>query len=384
MSEKPKRKKISWRQYISMVFLMLIGGVCGFLMVAYIEGAATKETALWIEILSLFGLLISMYIAFFVQVVIHEAGHLVFGKLSGYTFSSFRVFSFMWIKEKNKIRFRRLSLAGTGGQCLMVPPDMNDGKIPVVLYNMGGSIMNILVSLLFLVLFALTAEEPYLSLVMLISAVVGFAFAIMNGVPMRLGTMDNDGYNAFALRKNSDAMRGFWVQLRANEQIASGVRLKDMPEAWFVVPSDAEMKNSMVAVIGVFACNRLIDEHRFEDADQLMAHLLDIDSGIVGLHRNLLICDRLFCELIGENKSDTVEALRSEEQQKFMKSMKNFPSVLRSQYTYALLAKKDFKQANEVETQLEKCAKSYPYPSEIQAERELIEIAKIAADREQR
>lgn len=384
MSEKPKRKKISWRQYISMVFFMLIGGVCGFLMVAYIEGAATKETALWIEILSLFGLLISMYIAFFVQVVIHEAGHLVFGKLSGYTFSSFRVFSFMWIKEKNKIRFRRLSLAGTGGQCLMVPPDMNDGKIPVVLYNMGGSIMNILVSLLFLVLFALTAEEPYLSLVMLISAVVGFAFAIMNGVPMRLGTMDNDGYNAFALRKNSDAMRGFWVQLRANEQIASGVRLKDMPEAWFVVPSDAEMKNSMVAVIGVFACNRLIDEHRFEDADQLMAHLLDIDSGIVGLHRNLLICDRLFCELIGENKSDTVEALRSEEQQKFMKSMKNFPSVLRSQYTYALLAKKDFKQANEVETQLEKCAKSYPYPSEIQAERELIEIAKIAADREQR
>ena len=32
--------------------------------------------------------------------VIHEGGHLVFGLLTGYKFSSFRIMSFMWVKEK--------------------------------------------------------------------------------------------------------------------------------------------------------------------------------------------------------------------------------------------------------------------------------------------
>lgn len=50
-----------------------------------------------------------------------------------------------------------------------------------------------------------------------------------NGIPMRLGTVDNDGYNAFSIRKNSASMRAFRVQLKVNEQIAKGVRIKDMP-----------------------------------------------------------------------------------------------------------------------------------------------------------
>ena len=149
MSGKPKKKKIAWQQYIAMAFYMLIGGVCGILMANYIDGFG-MERPVHEEILSLAGLLLGMYAAIFVQLIIHEAGHLVFGWLSGYQFSSFRIFSFMWVKEDGKLRLRRLSIAGTGGQCLMSPPNMADGRIPLVLYNLGGSIMNIIAGLLFL------------------------------------------------------------------------------------------------------------------------------------------------------------------------------------------------------------------------------------------
>lgn len=40
---------------------------------------------------------------------------------------------------------------------------------------------------------------------------------MMNGIPMRMGTVDNDGYNAFALSKNKEAVEAFWVQLKVAE-----------------------------------------------------------------------------------------------------------------------------------------------------------------------
>ena len=62
-----------------------------------------------------------------------------------------------------------------------------------------------------------------------------------------------------------------------------------------------------------------------------------------------------------------------------MKSMKTYPSVLRTQYVYALLARKDLAEAAKIKEKFEQCAKTYPYTSEIQSERELIEIAEQEA-----
>ena len=41
--------------------------------------------------------LIELYLAIFLQVVIHELGHLTFGLLTGYKFLSYRVLNFMII-----------------------------------------------------------------------------------------------------------------------------------------------------------------------------------------------------------------------------------------------------------------------------------------------
>ena len=257
----------------------------------------------------------------------------------------------------------------------MAPPDMKNGKIPLVLYNLGGSFINIIVGGLFLVGYLAFSDIPFLSPILLIFTAVGFMIAMMNGIPMRMGTVDNDGYNAFALSRNKEAVEAFWVQLKVAEQSAKGVRLKDMPAEWFAVPTDEAMKNSMVATRCVFICNRLMDEEKFEEADALMAHLLQIESGIVGLHRALLLCDRIYVELIGENRREVIESMLTKEQTKFMKAMKRFPSVLRTQYVLALLSEKDTAKAETIKNDFEKAVKSYPYPHEIDSERELMRIA---------
>ena len=368
-----RRRKIVWQQYIGMAFMMLIGAICGFIMVWYIDNPSA-DTPLYQEILSLAGLFLGMYVALFFHMIVHEAGHLVFGLMTGYKFCSFRIASFMWLKENGKLKMKRLTLAGTGGQCLMTPPDMKDGKIPLVLYNLGGSFINIIIGALFLVGYLIFSDIPFLSPILLIFAAVGFMTAMMNGIPMRMGTVDNDGYNAFALSRNKEAVEAFWVQLKVAEQSSKGVRLKDMPTEWFSVPTDEAMKNSMVATRCVFTCNRLMDEEKFEEADALMAHLLEIESGIVGLHHDLLMCDRIYVELIGQNRTEVIASMMTKEQKKFMKAMKRFPSVLRTQYALAVLEEKNVLKAETIKGDFDKAAKSYPYPHEIESERELMRI----------
>ena len=105
-----KRRKIVWQQYIGMAFMMLIGAICGFIMVWYIDNSSA-DAPLYQEILSLAGLFLGMYVALFFHMIVHEAGHLVFGLMTGYKFCSFRIASFMWLKENGKLKMKRLTLS---------------------------------------------------------------------------------------------------------------------------------------------------------------------------------------------------------------------------------------------------------------------------------
>lgn len=289
--EKKKKRKIPWQTGLMFLSFLALGGVCGVVIARHMDTISAPDQTLG-ETLSFFaGMILVLYALLLLQIVVHEGGHLLFGLLSGYRFSSFRVASFMWIRQEGKLRFRRLSLAGTGGQCLMDPPDLVDGKLPVVLYNLGGSILNLLSAVLSLILWRLTLDLAFWPVVFLMSALIGVVFALVNGIPLRMGAVDNDGHNALSLGKDPAALRAFWIQMKMAALQTQGVRLKDMPEEWFAVPDEAGMQNSLVAVLAVFRCNRLMDEHRFQTAREEMGKLLAGQSALMGIYRNLLTCD---------------------------------------------------------------------------------------------
>lgn len=319
-------------------------------------------------------LIIAVYTSMFAQIIVHEAGHLVFGLLTGYKFISFRIFNIMFIKEDEQIKLKKYSLAGTAGQCLLSPPDSNNGKLPVVLYNLGGVFMNIISCLICIGLYFAFKSIPFLAELIIIFAFFGFITAITNGMPIKMKTVNNDGSNTLELIGNENARNAIFIQMKIVEKSSKNVRLKDMPEEWFTLQSDEDIKNSLNATINVFACNRLVDAHKFDEADMLMKHLLESDNGVVGLHKKLMICDRIFIELITENRKEVLKNMLDKEQQRFMKQMKNYPSVIRTEYLYALLAEKNIEKAEKLKAQFEKCAEKYPYPSGIESERELIEI----------
>ena len=376
--KKPKSKGQSW---IAVLLSLLLGGCAGVLILNYLiplgKGLSLGQRLLLFA-LSLF----SFYVAMLLQIIIHEAGHLVFGLLTGYRFLSFRVFSLMLVRVDGKLRFRRYSLAGTGGQCLMIPPPLRDGTMPVLLYNFGGAILNLVTSALFFALSLLLPPSSFLRLFLRLLALVGVYYALTNGIPLHLGPVDNDGSNALSLLRSREAVQAFWIQLKVNEQIAKGVRTKDMPADWFALPSEEELQRSSLSVaIGVLAANRLMDQHRFAEADALMERLLGMESRLPGLYRGQLTCDRVFVELIGPNRPEILEGFLSKEQQKLMKAMKTNLSVLRTAYALALLSEKDAAKAQRLAADFDRVAARCPYPCEVEGERELLQLAREAAAR---
>lgn len=89
-----------------------------------------------------------------------------------------------------------------------------------------------------------------------------------------------------------------------------------------------------------------------------------------------MICDRIYCELVVKKNTSEAIYLHNKEYEKFVKQMKNFPSILRTEYAYALFAEKDEKKAGECLKRFDKMAKTYPYPNDIESERELIDLVK--------
>jgi len=368
-----KRKKIDFRKYLGMLFFLVIGGVCGWFFGYYLGETVSEGAGLGETLVSVGLLLLGFYVMLYAQIVIHEAGHLVFGLLTGYRFSLFRIGSLTFLRDPDsgKIRVKRMQLAGTGGQCLLVPPEPINGRIPFALYHLGGSLMNLIASAVFFVLYLISRPIPVLSLIMLVGVIVGIAYAMMNGIPMRLGAVDNDGYNLYAQTKSQTAMEAMRIQLLIAEASARGIRLRDMPASWFEVPEETSLKNSMVVVIAVFACNRLMDEGKYEEAETAIGTLCAKETGMVGVHRSLLICDQMTCLLL---RGDTAAAERclSKQLLSFMKAMRNNPTILRCQYAVAHLLKHDEAEAAAVMKRFELCAKTHPFASDIESEREIL------------
>lgn len=374
MKKATGKKKTAWGQYIGLGFFVLIGAACGVIMMAHMDACMHAGRTLGETLPEVALLIAGMYAAIAAQLILHEAGHLAFGLMTGYRFCSFRVFSLIWVKIGGRIRLRRLSIAGTGGQCLMAPPEMKNGKIPVTLYNLGGSIMNLLTGAAALAAF-FAAPQGMGAALLLVTAAVGLGIALMNGIPLHMGVMDNDGMNVVTLRRDAEAMRSFWIQMKVNELQTQGVRLRDMPEAWFALPE--KMDDNMTAALGALACSRLMDAHQFDAAAALMARMTRC-TAMAGVHRAMMACDMEYIALITRGKA-AQETARTAAQQKIMKQMKDFPSVLRIEYACALLKEGDRAGAERIRARFEKLAGRYPYPGDVQSERELMDIAARAA-----
>ncbi len=78
------RKKIPWKQIAGLLLIMALGVAFGFFVASQAEAIGLKGASTD-RLISYLALLL-LALCHFLQIVIHEAGHLIFGLLSGYRF----------------------------------------------------------------------------------------------------------------------------------------------------------------------------------------------------------------------------------------------------------------------------------------------------------
>lgn len=297
----------------------------------------------------------------------HEAGHLVCGLLSGYKFVSFRTFNLTFIKEDGKIRVKRFSIAGTGGQCLLVPPDKPVEEIPTGWYNAGGVLVN-LILLLIAIPFFWVEMNPYIKEALVIFCLVDAFLIVFNGIPMKVSGMGNDAYNMLYLRHNTGSKRALMTQLRSNAMIQEGTRPKDMPKEWFEYKGEINYKNPLEVSIPMMHASRMIDEMKWEEGYKEFKELYDHREDIIQLYVYEIACELLFCALVTGRKEEAMELL-DKNLKRYIDTYSNvMSSKLRIKGAISLYLDGDKTKAEEIYRTLENNKDKYLLQGEVKSD----------------
>lgn len=359
-----KRSSPPWSRILLLALGVLTGAAAGFLLTF-----ALAPLGLSGLLLALAGLILSVWL----HAILHEGGHLVCGLLSGYRFLSFRVGSFTLMRQDGRLYLRRFHVPGTGGQCLLEPPERED--YPFRLYNLGGGLSNLLFSLLALIA-ALLLPVPWRALALVFGG-IGVLIALTNLAPMRVGGVANDGFNLLLLSRSTQARWAFALQLRCNARLQAGVPMEQMPASWFQMPADADLSDALVAAAAAFFPARHLAAGDLEGAETAFRLLLDQSTGLLDVQRHDLTCDLLTCSLLLGRPVEELAPRRTPEFLKYCKATRAYyPSTSRLEFLWALLADRDPDAAQRALTQFARCAPRWPYPATLDTERRLLELGR--------
>lgn len=343
-----KRKNKAWLDTLKMIVICgIFGGLLGFFAGHFFDSWLESDN-MFIELLKFYTLFILFIIGYMMHVIIHEGGHLLFGLLTGYTFVSFRIGSMTIIKEDGKLKIKKFNIPGTAGQCLMMPPEIRNEKFPFVLYNAGGVIINLLVSMLcMLLLIPLRGVNFPLEAILILLAGSGLFTAITNGIPMKMGGVPNDGHNIYSMLKSQDARRGFYVQLEVNGLQSLGTRIKELPLSKFQLDTNADLANPLNTSLRLMEYSYYLDYLNIERAKICLNSLVEYLDRIAGLYVNEINCERLFTELVTDCDKSIIDKLYDKNLKKYIKAAKFQASKQRLIMAYEIYYNKDMNKALE-------------------------------------
>lgn len=314
----------------------------------------------------------SMILSFLILVPIHELGHLVCGLLTGYRFVSFRIFNFTIIKIDGKVYVKKFAVAGTGGQCLLTPPDLTLENIPTGWYNFGGIFANIIILLLVLPFIFLNLN-PFVVEALGVFIAVDALMILLNGIPMQAGGVGNDGYNMKILKKSLLSKKGIVNQLRANALIQNGIRPKDMPSEFFENPREINYSNALEVSVPLMYSSRLIDIMEYDSALVLLESLYSHRDEIMHLYVKEIACELAFLYFRTGNP-DKAEQLLDGEMLKYIRAYrKMMSSKERLLCAIALYIDHDREKALEIYDRLIRRQKEYLLQGEVKSDLALMD-----------
>lgn len=379
-SIKQKRIKKLLHMILFIVICGGIGYVIGFLSATYFKSyinAHIKSDNTLLTMLRIYGLIFIFFFGFIFHIIIHEAGHLLFGLFTGYSFVSFRVGSHTFVKEDNKLRYKRFNLPGTGGQCLMMPPPLKDGSYPFVIYNLGGVIMNLVTAAAGILAVILMEGITYpIDATLILVSFGGLLTALLNGIPLKISGVSNDAHNVLSMLKDMDARNAFYTLLKINGLQSQGTRIKELPLEMFKLKENSDLCNPLNTGFRLLEYNWFLDNMDFENARKCIESLTPYLGKLLPYYKNEINCERIFLELVGTCDKAFIDDLYDDSLKKYIKAAKFMLNKKRMLMAYEGFYNEDREKALEHYEAAKSLARKYPVKGEAELELMLIDWMK--------
>ena len=376
-----KKKKVKKKgRFKGLIIPLIIGGlfgaVLGIFSAKYFPDGLLSGDSRIIGFVNFYIYLVLAILGYLLHIIIHEVGHLVFGLLTGYKFVSFRVGSLTLIREDGKLKTKKFNIPGTAGQCLMMPPELVDGKYPFVIYNLGGALLNLLVAFICLYLGMKIKGESLLKALLVFPSFGGIFAGLTNAIPFKIGGIANDGHNILSMLKDKEARRAFHTQLWVNGLQSQGKRIKDMDMEIFYLRENADLTSPLNTAMVLMRHNYYLDKEDFQGAQETLDLLVPHIDKLVSLYKFEVNIERMFLELIGDNRKHFIEDLYDKNIEKYIKVAKFMIGKKRFLMAYEGFYNEDIEKAREYHDELKDLYHHYPIKGEADMELMLGEYVK--------
>ncbi|MBO4820161.1 MAG: M50 family metallopeptidase [Prevotella sp.] len=374
---------------------LLIGiaiGLCSMKLIFWmVDGgkplveSASKGTDYGLLAVSIILAFVWLFVTVMIHLILHEAGHLVMGLLTGYRFLSFRVFKLTLAKTEAGLQWKRYHIAGTGGQCLMeLPEDQDVDKAPWFWYNAGGVMMNVL--LVLVSIFVLRTTElgivGFSFFVML--AFVGIVMTLMNGIPMFSGGVGNDAHHILSLWRHPELRLYFVRTLQTAGQLTRGKRLKELPEEWFADKPATKDSPALEIANRVNFMTLLEDQGRLGEALKVGEELMSLGKELPQIYQLEVGGERVMLELLTLNRTEVVDELWTSTVEKYTVMNSNYsPIKCAVLFAYELLFHHDKEKAEAYSEILQLHQDKYAMAGEARTAISLVESAREVDARRQ-
>lgn len=272
--------------YISITIIMLYG---------YLIAKGFSD---WGKLLSFDPLLIpvlsvSLFLSIYVHIFLHEGGHFLFGKLSGYRLVSFQVRRYKYSQADHSLHHMQAASPVLAGQCLMAPPKGDYAELPYRGYLLGGVLANALTgATLYGTAFSM---ELKLGSLMVLFSLVPVLMALANLLPKA----QNDGALLREASRSLHARKLLFQQLEMAQLIEEKVPFADLPDVYFENVKDAQyQKTFLVDYFYMVAYVRALGELDFEEADNLLQTFSANRPVKESVYWPIYVMESLFCDAL--------------------------------------------------------------------------------------
>lgn len=256
----------------------------------------------------------------------------------------------------------------------MVPSEkIKNDNIPYFWYNVGGVAVNVLLAVVSLIVLRFTDLGIISMSFFLMLTFTGLFLALMNGLPLTVNGVSNDGRNIIILARKPEMRLHFLNMMRIAGEMSGGHRLKDMPGEWFTDEPVKNVKDYFILSSRVTYMSLLEDKGYLDKAREIAEELMTFGKKLPQIFALEVGAENVMLELMTTNRRDIVEKLWNKQLQRYTSANSKYsPMKFAVLYAVELIHNNNKEKAETYRQKLEKNMDNFTMPGEAKTALELI------------